>query len=255
MRQSFFPPVTADLSKSLHRQLNGYTLAAGAAGIGILILAQPAEAKIVYTPTHHVIGKNGRYKLDLNNDKLADFMLVNTHGCNTDYCVDALSVIPIGNNGVEGARGFLSIPYASALKRGDLIGPKAHFSGKLMASSQSSQGSLGRWLNVTNGYLGLKFTIRGKTHFGWARLTVQALGQAFIKATLTGYAYETVPNKKILAAHTKGKQEIDSVVHADPVDVTMPTTERAMLGALALGAPGLSIWRREDSVAATPERI
>jgi hypothetical protein len=158
-----------------------------------MALAQPAQAKIVYTPTHHVIGKNGRYKLDLNNDKMADFILVNTHYCNTDYCVDVLSVSPAGGNGVEGARGFLSIPYASALKRGARIGPNAHFSGKLMASSQSSQGLIGRLVNVTNGYLGLKFNIQGKTHYGWARLTVQVLGSAFIKATLTGYAYETIP--------------------------------------------------------------
>jgi hypothetical protein len=30
-------------------------------------------------------------------------------------------------------------------------------------------------------------------------------------------------------------------------------TRTSRLGALALGAPGLSIWRREQSVAATPE--
>jgi len=128
MKRSSGPRKIANLSKSLHQQLNGYALAASAAGIGML-LTQPAEAKIVYTPIHHVIGKNGQYKLDLNNDKLADFMLVNTYGCNTDYCIDALSAIPIGANGVEGARGFLSIPYASALKRGAIIGPKAQFAG------------------------------------------------------------------------------------------------------------------------------
>jgi hypothetical protein len=205
---------SAALNKNTHRELNAYAFAAGAAGVGLLALAQPAQARIVYTPTHQVIGKNGRYKLDLNHDKMADFILVNTHGCNTDYCVDALSAIPANGNAVEGVRGFLSIPYASALKRGAPIGPQAHFSGKLMASSQSSQGSLGRWLNVTNGYLGLKFTVKGKIHYGWARLTVQVLGRAFIKATLTGYAYETIPNKPIIAGRTNGSDDnsVDPVV-------------------------------------------
>src|SRR3984957_13816249 len=152
------------LSESVHQRINAYAIAAGAAGVGVLALAQPVEAKIVYTPTHDVIGKNRGYNLDINLDKIADFILVNTHGCNTDYCIDALSVIPAGGNGVEGVRGFLSIPYASALKHGAQIGPKAHFSGRLMASSQSGQGSLGRWLNVTNGYLGLKYQYVARTN-------------------------------------------------------------------------------------------
>ena len=252
------PLETTGLSESIHQQLNMYGIAACAAGVGMLALAQPIEAKIVYTPTHHVVGKNGRYKLDLNNDKLADFMLVNTHGCNTDYCIDALSAIPIGGNGVEGARGFLSIPYASALKRGARIGPNAHFSGKLMASSQSSQGTIGRWLNVTNGYLGLKFTVKGKTHYGWARLTVQALGEAFIKATLTGYAYETIPGKSIKAGQTKESDDFtvnpDSSNHDDfglGVSLNSPAADLpqpASLGMLALGAQGVPLWRRKESV-------
>jgi hypothetical protein len=208
MKRSSGPRKTAsNLSELVHQQLNMYAIAASAAGVSLLALAQPAQAKIVYTPTHHVIGKNGRYKLDLNHDKLSDFTLINTLGCNTDYCVDALSAIPSGRNGVEGARGFLSIPYAFALNRGAIIGPKAQFSGRLMASSQSGQGTIGRWINVTNGYLGLKFTIKGNIHYGWARLTVRVLGGAFIRTTITGYAYETIPNKPIMAGHTKGPDD------------------------------------------------
>ncbi len=47
------------LSESLQRHLNAYALAASAAGVGMLALAQPAEAKIVYHRTHHVIGPVG----------------------------------------------------------------------------------------------------------------------------------------------------------------------------------------------------
>jgi len=241
-----FPKTASILSNSLQRRLNMYALAAS--GVGALALTPPAEAKIVYTPTHHVVGKNGRYKLDLNHDKIADFILVNTYSCNTDYCVDILSAIPSGGNGVEGARGFLSIPYASALKRGALVGPKAHFSGRLMASSDSGQGTIGRWLNVTNDYLGLKFAINGKIHYGWARLTVQVLGGAFIKATLTGYAYESIPNKPIIAGRTKGPDEAS--FEGPNAALTLPTREPATLAALAMGAPGLSIWRREESAVA-----
>jgi len=40
------------LSSSLEHRLNSYALAASAAGVSFLALAQPAEAKIVYTPEH-----------------------------------------------------------------------------------------------------------------------------------------------------------------------------------------------------------
>jgi hypothetical protein len=97
---------------------------------------------------------------------------------------------------------------------------------------------------VTNGYLGLKFTVKGKIHYGWARLTVQVLGRAFIKATLTGYAYETIPNKAIIAGRTNGSND-NSV---DPVVLAAPTPQPASLGMLALGAHGVPLWRRKESV-------
>ena len=90
--------------------------------------------------------------------------------------------------------------------------------------------------------LGLKFIVKGKTHYGWARLTVQALGGAFIKATLTGYAYETIPNRTILAGHTKGPEEIAKA------SLSALAPKPATLGLLATGALGLSIWRREERV-------
>jgi hypothetical protein len=190
------------LPESLHEKLNAYALAASAAGIGILALAQPAEAKIIYTPAHHVIGRNARYKVDLNHDKLGDLILVNTYGCNQDYCVDGLSAIPSAGNVVLGKS---TIAYA--LDLGAQVGPKQPFVGELMALSSSSFGTFGQWTNVSNRYLGLKFNIKGKTHYGWLRLSVSLLGQARVKATLTGYAYETIPNKPIIAGKTHGKDD------------------------------------------------
>lgn len=43
-------------------------------------------------------------------------------------------------------------------------------------------------------------------HFGWARLTVNCSGFVNVDATITGYAYETLPNKAIIAGKTHGKQ-------------------------------------------------
>ena len=67
-------------------------------------------------------------------------------------------------------------------------------------------GSCGEWFGKTNfqAYLGLKFTIKGKIHFGWARVKVDTLQtQQKFSATVTGYAYETIPGKAIVAGATK----------------------------------------------------
>ncbi len=66
------PRKTAVLSASLQHNLNAYAIAAGAAGVSLLALAQPAEGKIVYTPVHeNAVGVD----LDLNHDGTADFRI------------------------------------------------------------------------------------------------------------------------------------------------------------------------------------
>lgn len=204
---------TAKVSESLERQLNAYAFAAGAAGVSILALAQPSEAKIVYTKTHQVIGTNGVYLLDLNHDGVVDFLLVEsgTPTSNGTRASDTLRALPALGNGVEGKSGNPR-NLASALNRGGRVGPGAQFiSGNKYATMVATfvtdlgGGPSGQWVNVTNRYLGLKFQIDGKTHYGWARMTVELPGHFLISATLTGYAYETVPGKAIVAGQTEGQ--------------------------------------------------
>jgi len=227
-----------------------YALAASAAGVGVLALAQSAEAKIIYTKTHVVIGTNHVYELDLNHDGIADFKISN-HSFFTDTIVASLSALPAqANNAVVGAQPHIGFPYyAYALRRGVTIGPKQPFSGAWMAWSDGANRA-GRWANVRGRYLGLKFRIKGKIHYGWARLNV-TVGNSRITATLTGYAYDTIPNKTIIAGQTKGPD--DNMIEEPSASMTVPASQPATLGALAMGAPGLSIWRREESVSAEPK--
>jgi hypothetical protein len=90
----------------------------------------------------------------------------------------------------------------------------------------------GNWANVRNRYLGMKFLISRNYHFGWARLSVACSGDG-ISPTLTGYAYETIPNKSIIAGKTKGKDVI----------VYKPAT----LGHLARGASAISAGREKEA--------
>jgi hypothetical protein len=96
----------------------------------------------------------------------------------------------------------------------------------------------GNWPNVRNRHLGLKFQIHKKTHYGWARLSVKTSKMPIqMTGTLTGYAYETIPNKPITAGKTKGS------------DVT--TVSSASLGHLAAGASAIPAWRVRQPAATT----
>jgi hypothetical protein len=216
---------TNPLSPSLIHNLNLYAVGATAAGVSVLALASSSEAKIVYTPKHRVIRSGHTLSLDLNHDKISDFILSNRIFSTTDVWGRTLRVLPNSSgNQVVGKKGLGLVYYAYALSKGATIGPKQPFSGKVMAASGMEYGYVGPWRNVSDRYLGVKFQANRKTHYGWVRLSVRTTNSQ-ITATLKGYAYETIPNKPIIAGKTKG-----------PDVVTVPTdTRTGTLGQLALG--------------------
>ena len=75
MKQSPRQRRPSAFSESIQARLNMYAIAATAAGVGVLALAQPAQASIVYTPANQRIGANGVYNLDVNHDETADFLI------------------------------------------------------------------------------------------------------------------------------------------------------------------------------------
>src|SRR5579863_496492 len=126
------PRTSCKLSDSVHFQLSRYALAASAAGVGALALAQPAEAKIIYTKTHRVIGHNDIYPLDLNRDGTVDFIIqqlawmTGSLTCNASSW-KGLFVKEGFGNAVAGSRHRSEYRSASALKKDAPIGPDARF--------------------------------------------------------------------------------------------------------------------------------
>jgi hypothetical protein len=211
-------------SSTFPHRLNAYALAAGAAGISLLALAEPSSAEIIYTKTNQTMGKEGTLYLDLNRDGITDVTIENRYHrhCNTlGTCFTSASLAalaPGSNQVVYNAYG------AVAMKAGMGIGPLDAFKGgkeQMAFSSHNISHAFGSWVNVTNRYLGVKFNIKGETHYGWVRLTVQTLGGLIITPTLTGYAYETLPNTPITAGKTQGSADTN--------------TTAGSLGRLALG--------------------
>lgn len=246
------------VSASIHAQLNMYALAASAAGVGVLALAQPLAAKVVYTPVNQVIGANGVYNLDLNHDGTVDFLIQQWNYGNWASNNQLLADAAVGN-GVLGKRYF-----ASVLAAGASIGPNQHFvagesNGEVMLSvTHFTTGGTsyvhGSWANVRNRYLGVQFKINGETHYGWARLSVQRQSFHFT-ATLSGYAYETIPNTAIKAGQTSDNNADSSTIPDLPTSGT-PAASTSLnnssaprgyrsLGDLALGAQSVSTRRRQ----------
>ncbi len=234
MKSSSQPPrKPCTLSDSVHRQLNMYAIAASAAGVGVLAVAQPAEGRIVYTPAHRHIGVNQRLDLHLDSEKITDFVFVDRKGTLTSQWYASLSVYGRRANEVVGYQTkTFHLLIVSALSAGVRIGPKTpsfiRKGGMAGCGTFMGSGSCGgRWYQARNRYLGLKFQISGETHYGWARLSIYGDFQSRkTTALLTGYAYETVPNKPIIAGQTSSPDVI--------------TLEPGSLGGLAAGHRGTS---------------
>jgi hypothetical protein len=243
MKQPSSRPMSR-LSPRLHQRINAYALAASAAGIGVLT-APSAEGRIVYTAAHVAI--QGEYDLDLNHDGISDFTFVNSSSCDLS-CHAGVEAFPRGaKNGIEGKH------FADALRRGAAIGPRqrftSHSTGMVMVSSTSGK-TRGPWANVSDRFLGLKFVVKNQLHFGWARFNVkhEGVGYDAFTVTLTGYAYETIPNKRIIAGQTEGAGNETGVEQFGPASVAAPTPKPVTLGLLALGSPGRSISRKESAL-------
>jgi hypothetical protein len=185
--------------------------------------------------------------LDLNHDGVNDLSF--TIGAAADSSF--LFAYNLRTNGVAGE--VQDYRFAAALKPGAdidggrkfLTGPKPDMLWGDWASSGGG-GSTGRWKNANDRYLGVKFSIKGKIHYGWVRLRVSLPSR--IDAVITGYAYETIPGKAIIAGRTKGPN--DGVEQSDAAVLVVPTPQSATLGLLALGSSGRSVWRREESAVA-----
>jgi len=197
--------------------------------VGVLALAQLAEAKIVYTKAHQVIDKNHNVvTIDLNHDGIVDFTVgIIDYGSGVGSGLYALGWGSRSATQPNQAWRTSRAGWASALAAGVRVGSRRSQSVKEAPMEGwacfTHCGYGGPWMNVQRKYLGLVFCIKGKTHYGWARLnaSLKKHHDYPVRGLLTGYAYETIPNKAIITGKTKGPDVI--------------TLKPGSLGSLALG--------------------
>lgn len=205
------------MNKELQKRLGKYTAAAAA-----LVGASGANAQIVYTDVNPDFAHPGNeigYGLDLNNDANFDFAMfsadtVVTSGARIRYTVIAPYGTAAASNAIAGESPS-GYDYALALNSGDMIDATLNWiaATNTMAYNVDSNNPYNEnWNGVTDKYLGLKFVVAGNTHYGWARLDVQAVADVW---TLKDYAYNGTPNGSITAGQMAGvnTMELESLVH------------------------------------------
>jgi hypothetical protein len=215
--------------RAMNAQLNKRLLAyAAMAGAGVAGSAVVADAKVVYTPVHKDI--NLDYYLDLNGDGIPDFHF------HSSYLSGLGQLQVIGERTANRAVGIRRVCYfnslaAAPLKAGVVIRTDAKFSSKANCMiGLADFSSNGPWREVPDHYLGFEFVINGQEHFAWARITGNEWFCCNALARITGYAYETIPGKAIVAGDTGQTEESRAIA--------------GTLGSLALGAPGIELWRK-----------
>jgi hypothetical protein len=206
------------MKKELQNKLSRYTAAAAA-----VVAATSATAQITYTdvnPDYTVDDDqdaNGFTVagLDLNNDATPDFILASRDTTFADRTRFTL-VAPYGSagNAIAGETPT-AYDYALALNLNDMIDNSLNWiaTTNTMAYNVASSNPYNEnWNGVTDKYLGLKFIVGANTHYGWARLDVQAIGDVW---TLKDYAFNATPNGAIMAGQVAGvnTMEMESLLH------------------------------------------
>jgi hypothetical protein len=263
-------------SNHLNRQIGQYSLAAAVAGVSVLALAAPVAGEVVVTKKTIQIPVSSsdmphpvRISMANNGVNNFSFSLASFPANGSTYPLRDLIVYGASSNANPEVACCSLHAYAPALQRGARIGPSAGtvgFGGGYANIERTYAGPIVRGLrgswggNPKDRYVGVRFWISGKTHYGWIRLTVKTSTDPHgprLTATITGYAYETVANKPILAGTAATESTTSAEVASKPtaqvitpknlVPTNFQNQAGPSLGMLAAGSDAMPLWRREET--------
>lgn len=207
------------MKENLQKRITKYTAVAGA-----VVAATGANAQIVYTDVnpdyvHDAVEQAtfSVYPLDLNNDATVDFVIASKDttspaGVRTRFTLAA----PYGAGNAVAGETLSSFDYALALDINTMVDATLNWiaSTNTMAYNVDANNPYSEnWNGVTDKYLGLKFVVGGNTHYGWARLDVNAIGDSVV---VKDYAYNATANGGIMTGAMGvglNEKEIEGLVH------------------------------------------
>jgi hypothetical protein len=230
-------------SGKIAEHLQAYALAAAAAGVSVLAMAPPSRAEGVYTQADINL-HDGNLFMDLNCGPNIQFWLadqLSTFATRSAYT----RIRRLAINGSLNASVIVDDHGPAQLPSNTLIGPGGQFKNvhhyrQLLADvfwqnfvsvTASDTGVDGNWANRKSAFLGLRFSIHGETHYGWALVQVKPSveyrggGHPLLNGALFAYAYESTPDAPI-------------VTHKPAAGMTSESAspQPGTLGALAMGA-------------------
>ncbi len=232
-----------EIPEKLRAHLTAYALSAGAAGVALLASTVTADAAPVCTQSTVVLPSTQSFPLNPAEQEIAPFNVaeVSSNVSSLTCCYWNRGFL---TPNVPGAGNLLAANgFPSAVASGASIGPGGQFGegqwyGLLFSFGPLGGGTKnhhrGNFVFGQDNYFGFEFPIAGKTHYGWmkVKLTHVRTGDGiFGSLHILEYAYETEPDTAILAG---------SCSNAETANAPQPTS----LGALALGAKGIPLWRK-----------
>jgi hypothetical protein len=253
--------VKTDVSDSLNKRLSAYALAAGAAGISLLSASTAAEARVIHEQINFPLYGNQTYDFNPAHQSGTPFFFVGTFLFFSSLTFWNRAFFQPNSAGASAVLSAGGLP--AELAGGSVIGPRDNWGkgasygmlftyGPYGGGTQSHhRGNFGK-----PGFVGFRFTVSGKQHYGWVRLRFSIhLGPSGTKQTTTEIvdcAFETTPGKSIRAGQTK--ESPDQVSNLTPYQGNTPHSRAASLvsrrpaslGMLAVGASGIPLWRMSD---------
>jgi len=230
------------LAEPLLRHLNGYRLAAGAAGVAMLgYAARPAEAAPICGTLSVTFTYTETYAFNPAHQKIAPFNVAQTFNEISSH-TQSLRVRGFFTPNTPDAKELLSANGLPAdVASGASIGPGGHFGkgrsyGRLFGYYYFNKVT-GNFKPGQVGYVGFQFSEQGQTHYGWVRVQVTKRGRNLPFLVLSEFGYESTPNTAILAGSCTASA---AGAAPTPSEASAP----ASLGLLALGSEAIAFWRR-----------
>ncbi|MFI5172555.1 MAG: T9SS type A sorting domain-containing protein [Chitinophagales bacterium] len=178
------------------------------------------NGQIVYTDIEPDVifdSSGDAYFLDLNDDGITDFLLYMATNTNPGVFMGIIPYVS-GVGSVAASTGSSVYIYPLVQNAGDIISaglPWEGYNGPVFQSMLSLYyafaGTYGNWMDVSDGYLGLRLNVGVVTTYGWARLDASADGFTF---TLKDFAYNSALGASICAGDSVGPSDCVNAISA-----------------------------------------